>query len=254
MNNTGGTISKETSTGMTAFGVDVVNSGVVQALSGTLQFNGNFQQDSGDLILDNGAEIAFANSLTTNAGGVLGNGQLTNNIGPSINMTGMTVDPIGNPEEVISEGQPPEPGKIDFFGDYNFDPTSIFFFDVFGPSTNEYDRIEFLSGTADLTAEPDIAVFGDASIKSLLSPSDVLDILTGPYSGQFSFLPNGSLVEVFDFNTFEPLGTFEILYGSGVIQLTNFTPVPEPRTWAMLVLGALVIGGWARRRLRASCR
>jgi len=250
INNNSGVISRESSPGIATIETPVLNNGTVSALSGQLNFSNTFNQGFGDLIVDDGAGISFASLTNLNGGNIVGDGVVANNSPFTIAALGMNIDPIGNPLEVINNGDLPTPGELQFFGDYSFDASSIFFFDIFGPDPTDYDRIVFTSGTADLTAEPDLGIFGDSSILGTISPSDVLTIFSGAYTGQFAFLPDGSLVNVFDNFSFDYLGDFEIQYGPGVIQLTNFNPVPEPQTWAMMALGAVLIGAWARRRLQ----
>lgn len=249
-NNAGGVLIREGSnTGEVSIGWDVNNEGSIVADTDDFRFNGNFSQTSGDLIVNNQNSIIFNGGTSILGGGLLGDGTINNSTGSILDLFSMSVDPLGNPLGVIENGDPATAGKISFDGgDVSFDDTSIFFFDIYGASS--YDQIEFLTSSVDLTAGPDTAFFGPSNLSSLLSSSDNLTILSGNYTGAFAFAPNGSFLTIYDSETFAPLGDIQIFYNPSEIQLTNFTPVPEPRTWVMLGLGAVLIGCWARRRLR----
>ncbi|GHC07423.1 PEP-CTERM sorting domain-containing protein [Cerasicoccus arenae] len=250
LNNTGGDIVYD-APGSIAVGWDVVNdNGRVAAVQGKLGFQGPYQQDNGDTVVANFAEIAFHGTTVFNSGRILGEGLLNNNTGSAIDVFATFVDAMGNPEAHIINGDPQMPGKLTFSGDYTFDENTVFFFDIMGPGSTEYDQVEFVSGLADFNAGPDIIIYGDASIKSTVTSVDLFDIVTGDYVGIFSTLSEGSQIFVFNNDPLGSplLGTFDIFYTTGAIQLGNFTPVPEPQTWALIGLGAGLIGLWARRR------
>jgi len=48
--------------------------------------------------------------------------------------------------------------------------------------------------------------------------------------------------------TTDSLGSFRVNFSGTALTLSNFTPVPEPRTWALLLLGLGVGMIFARRR------
>jgi hypothetical protein len=71
-------------------------------------------------------------------------------------------------------------------------------------------------------------------------PADVFTILTSPFplSGQFENVASGQRLA-----TMDGFGSFLVTYDGNSVVLSNFGPVPEPATFALLssvaVLGAL---------------
>lgn len=250
-NNIGGVLSRETNPGQTAIGWDVFNSGYVFVESGEFLFNGNFTQNGGVLAVKNGQTISF--SLGTdfiNGGEIIGTGIIHNATASPLEIFSHIIDPMGNPDDHVEFGIPQTPGKLTFLGDMTFEGGNVFYFDIFGPGAGNYDQVVFVSGMATFIDMPYVALYGDSSLPGLLTPADVFTIFAGNYTGDL-FYTDGDLIHIFDFETFELLGTFEIDYLPTEIRLINFQPVPEPQTWAMLGLGAAVIGLWGWRRRRA---
>ncbi|WP_309387126.1 PEP-CTERM sorting domain-containing protein [Cerasicoccus frondis] len=245
-----GLLVRATNEGEAVIGVDVYSGGQVAAVDGAdLTFTGNYVQSEGDLILEAGSTITFSGSASIGYGGVAGEGIIRNNTGEVLSLTGIGIDPLSNAEAVFTLDAMPEPGKLIFEGNVAFDQNSAFYLDLHGPNSGEYDQIEFVSGFGDFTEGPDIILFGYDNFSS----SDVLTIFEGTYTGQFSYFgdyyADGALLPLYDSLTYDYLGDFELNYLASSITLSNFTPVPEPQTWALMGLGGALIGLWVRRRL-----
>lgn len=85
--------------------------------------------------------------------------------------------------------------------------------------------------------------------QSTVSPSTTFTLITagGGLSGQFAGISNGAIID-----TTDGLGAFTVNYLPTSLTISNFTPVPEPSTAALLCAGAVLLlaARMARGRLR----
>ncbi len=86
--------------------------------------------------------------------------------------------------------------------------------------------------------------------QSTLASTDTFTVVTATnLTGAFTNVANGQRLF-----TSDGLGSFQINYGAGSafalnsVVLTNFVPIPEPSTYALLGLGLLVMLVASRRR------
>ena len=96
-----------------------------------------------------------------------------------------------------------------------------------------------------LTVSLAAAIAGDLEVTLaggfVPAPTDVFTILTA--TNITGFFANGMVT----LDTTDGSGTFDIIYNTGSVQLTNFVPVPSPASAAVLAMGGLL----AARRRRA---
>lgn len=233
-------------TGGTTISGGKLIAGNAQALgSGAITVNG------GQLGLADGASLA--NDITfTGTGNVLGgSGTFTSLI--NVN-SALTLAP-GN-----------SPGQLTFAGGLTFSgggTLSLDIADLYGTAGTDYDFVNVSGGSfaiAATSANPftirinsltstngAIGLLGNssssaASLQILLSPNTIAD-----------FDPAKFVLDTSNFSSSTP-GNFSLAVGgaNNNALMLNFTPVPEPSTYALLGLGLLVVGYAAHRRARRS--
>jgi fibronectin-binding autotransporter adhesin len=206
---------------------------------------------------------AIANNGTIElGGGTLTATSLTNATGSVLSGYG-TFNPTGG--VTVGSGVLVSPGSTaagSYIGTLDFNTLTLgaggsMVFDVSnaaGTAGTGYDTIN-VTGTANITASS-ITPF-NISIESINMGSGTpgLASYTYPNNYQWTLLTSSTLTtfSASDFNltdgTFVNGGVFSIT-SSGNDILLNFTPVPEPSTWALMLSGAAAAGliAWRRRR------
>ena len=167
---------------------------------------------TGVLSLSNKASLTSSDLITVNKGGTLiGSGDV---VGSILNAGG-TVIPGGSP------------GVLTVTDNYTQLANSLILFNLFGPDPSEYDRL-FIGGNAGIAGILDLVFF--------FTPTngETFDLITIRGTGDFT----GLTIEL---NIGTAFGRFE----DGVFVVTF---VPEPSTWAMMILGFAGIGFMAYRR------
>ena len=107
---------------------------------------------------------------------------------------------------------------------------------------------EIIGGNASLAGNISLSVLG--GFQNSITPSSTFTVLTATnLSGAFANVASGQRLF-----TSDGLGSFLVNYGAtstfgiGSVTLTNFIPIPEPSTYALLAVGLLLLGVSLRRR------
>jgi hypothetical protein len=229
-NNNG--LYRKSGSGTTTVAIPFNNSSKLSVEGGTMAFTGAFT-NSGQINLANNASVQFTNALNLGSGSLTGTGTIT---APSVDAAG-----------VVSPGN--SPGTLAIQGDLTLAGTSRLLIELAGTtagaSTGGYDVLS-VSGTAFLGGA-ELRVTFASGFQSTITSGNQFTILTATngLTGTFANAPLSGQ----RFSTFDGLGTFQIDYSASSVLLSNFAPVPEPPTWALLVSG-LGLVGWAARRKR----
>ncbi len=214
-----------------------LNSGVVSAGSGSISFAGGYSDAGGTLALGGGS-VTFPSQASLPTGRLVGNGTVT--------ATTLTVG--GTVAPATAQGA----GLLSVTGNMTFLPSSALNIEIGGLAAgSQYDQVA-VSGTADLGGTLDLNLAG--GFQTTITPQETFVILTSTsLLGSFTNVASGSSL-----STMGGFGSFTVNYGPssafGVddVVLSNFTPVPEPSTYAQMGLGAAAL--FAARRLWASRR
>jgi len=191
------------------------NNGAVSVSAGKLEFGSSFTQTAGTLNVSNGATLQFDNGLSLPAGFLSGTGTVIGNVTSA---------------SVISPGN--SVGTLNFSGNLTLLSTSVLLFELGGLAQGtDYDFVS-VTGTAAVNGTLHVSVingFGatlnSAQTFTLLSSS----ALTGTF---LNALTNGTRVTALD-----GLSSFQVNYTSNAITLSNFAAIPEPSTYALLIVG-----------------
>jgi len=228
-----GKFKKIAGTGTTTINLPFTNNGTVGADTGILHFADSFTFSSGEVALG-GGKVTFAQTLSFPASAKLsGNGTITGNV-----QTSGTVAP-GN-----------SIGTVNITGDLTLLASSKSVFEVDASTT---------TGTADLVNVSGNLVLGGNLSWSLLSTLDPVSTsmftlyTANNISGSFANAASGTHI-----STSNGQRSFIVNYGSGsafdankvIFSNFEFTPVPEPSTWALMFTGLMLITWQSRRRRR----
>src|SRR5205807_8963598 len=135
-NGSGATLQKSAGTGTTDFGPDFGNSGAMKALSGTVNFQGEYFQDDGSTTLGPGninvaTLLDMEGGILDGAGTVTGNVDDDGNVKPGTAATVGTINVTGN----FAMGVSPGSGAVTI--------------KIAGPSAGQFDQLN-ITGTATL--------------------------------------------------------------------------------------------------------
>jgi|GEM_PF-961658 len=217
--------------GTTTVSIPFINQGSLVVTEGTLRFASTFQQTAGTLNLSSGTNLQFDTGLSLTVGTLSGTGTVVGNISSA---------------SVIAPGH--SPGTLNVTGNLSLLSTSTLLFELGGISQgDDYDFLS-VSGNAALGGSLQITVI--SGFGATLNSTQTFSILSSSVlSGAFTNVASGQRLYSSD-----GVGSFLVNYGAGSafgtnnVVLTNFVPVPEPATYALLVLGLIVVAVAAHRR------
>ncbi len=232
-----GVIGKVAGSGTATIDVPVTNAGTVFSGSGILHFADTFTFDGGSIGVANGGQVTFAAPLALPKSTVLaGNGTITADIS-----TGGTVSPGASV------------GSLTIDGDLTLLSGASSFFEI--------DEVSAGVLSADLTTVTGtLTLAGDLELSFLttLDPisTDMFTLYTANnLLGQFDNVANGGQLWT---HVDGGMGGFTVNYGASslfdpnsvILSNFEFTPVPEPSTWALMItgLGIVVVQLYRRRR------
>ncbi|HEX2861004.1 MAG TPA: PEP-CTERM sorting domain-containing protein, partial [Lacunisphaera sp.] len=219
--------------GTTTFAVPVTNAGTLTVGGGTLALQGTFT-NTGTVTVNAGATLSSTSPLSFAAGSKLeGGGTVT---ASALTLAGQ-LDP----------GFGTATGQLSFTSNLTLAGTAQTVFDLGGASTGQYDSV-FVNGN--LTLGGTLALRFVNNFELAATPSMTFTLATGTtLANAFSNVASGAQLL-----TADGLGLFTVNYGAGSpfgmnsVVLSDFTAVPEPSTWALLLSGAAVVGWISRRR------
>ncbi len=233
---TGGTtftnngVYNKTAAGTTTMSVSFINNnGAIFVSNGTMRFSGGFTQTAGTLAVSHGGTLQFDSGLNLAAGFLLGNGNVIGDVSAS----GIVSPSVGSLTSSAT------PGQLNLTGNLTLLSTSVLLFELGGAAQGaDYDFLN-VSGTAALNGTLGLA-FANGFVAT---PGQTFTLLSSSsLSGAFrNVAPGGQLF------TDDGLGSFQVNFGAGSsfaansLVLSNFIPVPEPSTFALLALGACLL-------------
>ncbi len=224
-----GTLVKSAGTGTSTIAVPFVNNGTLTVTSGSLVFTGGFTNNQGNIVLTGGSLDLPGSTLDLGTAALAGTGTIT----------AATVHAAG----VVAPGN--SPGQLTLTGNLTLASTSSLLIELGGRTQGVgYDFLSIggnaaLAGTLNLTFT--------AGFESTIAPTDTFTILSAAsLSGVFT---NAALDQTRLLTT-DGLGSFVVGYTANGVTLSQFVAVPEPSTWALMLLGAatVLVSVWRRRR------
>ncbi|MEY2878807.1 MAG: hypothetical protein RLZZ15_1187, partial [Verrucomicrobiota bacterium] len=222
---------EKSGSGITRIEIPFINAGTVAVSAGTLRFTSTFTQNGGTLALVSGGALQFDNGFNLAAGTLRGNGTINGNV-----VAG----------GIVSPGQ--SPGALTIAGNLTLQTTSQLIIELAGPAQGtDYD---FLNVTGTATLGGTLALTFLNGYQTTVTGADTFTIISATNrTGAFS----NALPDIFTptrLFTTDNLGSFQVNYTGTSVTLSNFVPVPEPETWALLLGGLGVIALAAHRRRR----
>jgi hypothetical protein len=237
-----GSFVKVTTTSTTQVQVPFANTGNILLNGGTLAFTSTFTQNGGLLSLASGTTAAFTNPVTFTAGSVIGSGTISGNVTNGA-ATGTANSALLSPGSIF--------GQLTIMGNLSLLNTSKLLFDLGG--TTQGVTYDFLSVSGSAALGGTLALNLASSFKSAIQSGDSFTLLTASsFSGAFANVTSGARLLTADGS-----GSFLVNFAatslttSLIVSNFQFTPVPEPSTWALLLLGTGALAVGARRRRRS---
>jgi len=202
------------------------NNGTVQVTGGRLEFNSTFTQNSGTLNVANGGTLKFNQGLSLGSGTLSGTGTVIGNV-----TSGATISPGSSP------------GTLTFTGGLSLLSTSQLIIEIGGLTQGTgYDFVS-VSGAATLAGTLKVNFSNNGFISTINAGNTFTFLTASSLSGVFANAPNGLQLA-----TEDGLGRFTVNYTGNSVSLSNFTPIPEPSTYALVILGLVVVVAARRRR------
>ncbi|MCF3650916.1 beta strand repeat-containing protein [Synoicihabitans lomoniglobus] len=228
-----GAIVKTGGSGTTTIDVPVINHGTLLAESGTLHF-GSTVDMMGTLALGSGT-ITFASPIEFGTSSKLaGNGTFTGDV---------------EIKGAIAPGN--SVGSLNIVGDLTLASSANSLFEI--DTAASPIQADLVSVSGNLTLDGNLSLDFLASVDPITT--DMFTIYTAAnLTGTFANIANGNRLYTADLQR-----SFVVNYGASSVFDANsvilsnfeFTPVPEPSTWALMITGLSLIGWKTRRRRRS---
>jgi fibronectin-binding autotransporter adhesin len=216
---------RKTGSGTTTLEVAFINHGTLIVDAGTIVFAASFM---------NHGTAKFAHDLEFGPSAVLGgSGTLT---APSVTAGG-----------IVAPGS--SAGTLNIVGDLALLSTSRLLIELGGglPGTG-YDVLE-VTGNAALAGALEVRFAN--GFEELISSNDTFTILTAAgVSGVSGAFANAPIEGIIRLATADGWGSFRVNYGLNSVVLNDFQAIPEPSTYALMGVGAVLVLATLRRRRR----
>lgn len=239
--------------------------------TGSTMVGGGTLYANDPLAFGNGSNTVVLNGggLSVNSGVTISNSISTFGVGNVISGSGMIASPVTIDGTVtLAPGDPlgSRIGNLTFSQNLTLTTNGSIAFNLFdanGPAGTGYSLISVTNpGNLSLTANPNTLGFNVTTVDGFGSPSPAMNFNPASgYSWMFATSVNvisGFSAGQFDINTTgfsNPTGGgFFSISETGNNLFLNFTPVPEPSTWALIGLGVLTVVPFAIRRRRRALR
>ncbi len=225
---------QKTGTGETKIEIPFTNTGSINVSAGNLRFDSTFAMNAGVLSVATGATTQIDLGLVINPGAKL--------IGGGAVLANVTVGGASGSASVISPGN--TLGLLTVQGNLTLLSTSVLLIDLAG--TNRGTNSDFLSVTGAATLGGNLNLFLGQGVPVLTAGATQFTVLTAAsLAGAFANAPTGTRL-----TTVGNDGSFLVNYVGNSVVLSNFVPIPEPSSYALLAAGLAVVALAARRRRR----
>ena len=216
----------------TTFNVPFTNSGVIAVASGSaLTFSSTFTTTAGSLALSGGT-LNFGSALSLGPTSLVGNGTVN---APSISSAGVVAPAVSS-----------VPGILTINSSLSLLSSSNSIFTLGGTTAGtQYDQLA-VSGALSLGGTLTLSFIN--GFQNTVNASETFTLISSTaLSGSFSDVASGGRL-----TTVGGYGSFLVTYspGTNLVQLSNFSPVPEPATWALMAGGVGAMAAFANRRRR----
>ncbi|WP_309387598.1 PEP-CTERM sorting domain-containing protein [Cerasicoccus frondis] len=216
------------------FSESVENSGGslnIQSLS-SASVTGNFTQSNNALALIDGV-LTVSGEFFNNSGALGGSGQIVGDV---------TSDSFISPGNIAT-------GQLDITGNLTLSSNSAVYMEIGGVVAGTQHDVLHVTGSAILGGVISFEIISGY----IPSGSDSIILLSSSFlTGNFTDL-NGSVIRSLGGGWDATLNYgADSSFNPNQVTLSNFTPVPEPETYALMALGGGLIAWWWRRRRKAA--